>query len=143
MNRYIRLMNNKIYDTQKKQKTLNNNKYHLIDGMVIEQYYESYSNEFGDYCETPEFRNLGCIKKESNNILDLIELGDLVSVNWTDCENDKYPREVVGVGDNYINVDNDFYEDDKYEDHTNYITELYIKQGNDYILVWNKDKGVI
>ena len=77
--RYIRLTNNKIIDTQdvKRPYGCNDKEYFTHDKMLILQDYECYDS-CGCYCERPVVHIVGYIKKESDDILDLIEPGDII-----------------------------------------------------------------
>lgn len=65
---------------------------------------------------------------ESDNVFDLIQLGDLVSYCWYDS--DKLENEIYN--NNLALHINDII-----------ITKIYTKQNDNYCLVWDKERGVI
>ncbi len=130
MKRYARLYNNKIIDVGDK----NNNKNYVSsysegyyftfedDKLLGEKYYEGYGKG-GMWVEEAKIRLIGIIKKESDNIVDLLEVGDLIEFQV----NGKRAGIVEVEEYNLIN---------SHDEET--ITKIYTKQGDNYILEWRK-----
>lgn len=131
MKRYIRLKNGKIIDFNNVwiKETFDKNSIHFRPKEVVEKmnanYYESYlKNTKGSD-----------IVAESDNILDLMQVGDLICYE---------PKHTVLNQDNYDYIHDKDERDDIIEFINNNIRlfkALYTKQGNDFILVARKTEN--
>lgn len=129
MKRYIRTKDGKIIDLNYALYTLH--KLTVFNGKKA-YYFQDCENGDGHYLTFDQ------IVKETNTIEELIEVGDfiiakdniaysgLVEEIYLDCCEEK----IFNLGLHCFI-------------HYTRIAELYTKQGNNYILVWDKDKGVI
>lgn len=113
MKRYIRLKDGQIIDTEHKDA----DKY-LIDRILGDSF-----------------------AAESDNILDLIQVGDLVE--YTDYIYDFEIKNLLRVVLTCDLVNDDILAMKPYCCDENELQKLYTKQGDNYILVWDKERGVI
>lgn len=137
MKRYVRTINGKIIDTTrqffiKEYKGKNFPKYQIEENKIFAAHFKM-RNEKPVYDD-----ELGYIEKQSDTIEKLIEVGDLV---FDDEEDSSFCFIVKRIYKEYgmLCFEGEF-ECSRYADT---ISKLYTKQGNNYILVWTKEKGVI
>lgn len=128
MKRYIRTKDGKIYDTTRVENDLFLTE-NIVHDYVIHNDFLIMIFRKADYYDKYNYGAsvLGFVDKQSDNIIDLIEVGDLVEFT--------YKGERIGI------IEIASY-DVNSPDNKNVI-KIYTKKGNDYILVWDRDKGVI
>lgn len=126
MNRYIRTKDGKIFEGAVIETELYNSSFYN-DRIGEQTFYSQKMNRWGFVND---------IIAESDNILDLIQVGDLIE--------DDYIDSILFVKSSTINFFKDEIENynSKIPEDLG-ITKIYTKQGNNYILVWNKEQGVI
>lgn len=132
MKRYIRTKDGKIFDTKNETNSIV-----LRDLNDISKREEAIVSEhFGNIC--------GILKKDiikqADTIEELIEVGDLVKFGGSGS------HRIVSSYYFKPNKERDYTSFKDYEGviyDTQYITELYTKQGRNYVLVWTKEEGVI
>ena len=119
MKRYIRLKSGQIIDLD------SNCKY------IERRLFANYSREdYWGVVQAHDFIKTTVIVAESDNILGLVKVGDLVRT-YLDYTKLEYITEIE---------DKEDLQNDRLLSHIN---KLYTKQGDNYILVWDKERGVI
>lgn len=125
MKQYIRLRNGQLFDTTK---------VHIKkEEWALESSLEILKNGHIYYYFTKD------IIAESDNILDLIQVGDLIRFEFMTDDYDYHKGTIM------LDKFSDYMEtlkDDMKDDYID-LLELYTKQGDNYILVWDKERGVI
>lgn len=152
MKKYIRTKDNKFYDTTKER--------YLIDGerLVLAHEYETHPTMTNGNVvlsvyiteKHVDYINCGVIDKEADDVFGLLKDNDLMKFHWV----------ATGTEDNYCDyiaeqlkglvctnaVEYISYRQDTASDLTlitDYIEQVYVKQGDDYKLAWDKNRGVI
>lgn len=73
---------------------------------------------------------------ESDKILDLIQVGDFIF--FRSKENNEIYQVIIDTSGHLVSLISNIYVDKTIE-----VTKLYTEQGDNYILVWDEDRGVI
>lgn len=147
MKRYMRTKDNKFYDTSKER--------YLVDGerLVLAHEYETHPTMtdgnvvLSVYITTThiEYKNCGTIDKGSDDIIDLLQDDDIIKVAALEnsCLDSYYSYELENILIDVKHAKTLESSEPEYLFCKDEIIELYTKQGNDYKLVWTKEKGVI
>jgi hypothetical protein len=131
MKRYVKLNDGKIIDTEKESYIVHKN------DLILHRQYETVAGPEIKPGQTVvpsiaiirtnnEYTFIGTIKTESDNVLELIEIGDLVEF----YDGDYKIAMLEIIDDEMLKV---------VQENNEMVTKIYVKQGDNYVLEWRKE----